>query len=65
MLETFQPKCNIALVSNIYTCHLDWHNDDFLTYKNAKLNILKNTESILLSDDIKDTGQSVANYDKY
>ncbi len=41
MLEWFKPKMEIGLLGNIFRCHLDWHNDDFATYKQAKLNILE------------------------
>lgn len=65
MLETFQPKCNIALISNIYTCHLDWHNNDFWAYENAKLNILTNSENNLISDDIINYRHNVGNCNIY
>jgi UDP-N-acetylmuramoylalanine-D-glutamate ligase len=61
MLETFQPQCTIALISNIYTCHLDWHNNDFGTYENAKLNILKKSENKIISETIKNNNAILDN----
>jgi UDP-N-acetylmuramoylalanine-D-glutamate ligase len=65
MLETFQPNCTIALISNIYICHLDWHNNDFLIYENAKLNILKNSNNSIISDDIIINRQIIDSIYKY
>lgn len=65
MLETFQPKCSIALLSNIYTCHLDRHNNDFWTYENAKLNILKKSDNNIISDSITYSRQNIYNYSTY
>jgi UDP-N-acetylmuramoylalanine-D-glutamate ligase len=52
MLEMFQPKCFIAVLGNIYTDHLDWHGNSFENYKNAKLNITKKSENIVIRDDL-------------
>ena len=41
MLEWFKPKLEVGLLGNIFRCHLDWHNDDFKTYKQAKHNVLE------------------------
>lgn len=41
----------ISILWNIYPDHLDWH-QDFENYKNAKLNILKNSENILVWYDL-------------
>jgi len=41
MLEWFKPKLEVGLLWNIFRCHLDWHNDDFKTYKQAKHNVLE------------------------
>jgi len=40
-------KSHISILGNIYSDHLDWH-ENFENYQNAKKNILKNTENILL-----------------
>lgn len=44
MLEWFKPNLEVGLLGNIFRCHVDWHNDDFDTYKQAKLNILDNAK---------------------
>ena len=49
MLETCTPKCSIWVLWNIFTCHLDWHNNDFTVYENAKLNILKKSDNKIIS----------------
>jgi UDP-N-acetylmuramoylalanine-D-glutamate ligase len=48
MLETFKPKCFIAVFGNIFECHLAWHKNSLEIYKKAKLNILENSENILI-----------------
>jgi len=53
MLEMFQPKCFIAVLWNIYTDHLDWHWNSFENYKNAKLNIIKKSQNILIRDEFR------------
>lgn len=48
MLENFtNHKSFISIIWNIYEDHLDWH-EWFENYKNAKLNVLKNSENILV-----------------
>jgi len=37
----------ISILGNIYSDHLDWH-ETFENYKNAKKNILRNAQNILL-----------------
>lgn len=61
MLETCEPKCNIAVLWNIYTCHLDWHNDSFKVYEQAKLNILKYSENKIISNEFSQYGQNINN----
>lgn len=51
MLETFAPQCYIGILGNIYPCHLDWHNNDFDTYKNAKLNVLRNSQYKIINSE--------------
>ena len=53
MLETFKPKCFIAVFGNLFECHLAWHKDSFEIYKQAKLNILENSQNILIWNDFK------------
>ena len=53
MLEGFIPKTYISVFNNIYNCHLDWHRG-FENYKNAKLNILRNSEYALINFEFKD-----------
>lgn len=53
MLEMFQPKCFIAILWNIYKDHLDWHWNNFENYKNAKLNITKKSDNILIRDEFE------------
>lgn len=61
MLETFQPECSIAVLSNIYTCHLDWHNNDFWVYEQAKLNLLERSKNAIISNDFRQYGQKYSN----
>ena len=61
MLETCKPKCNIAVLWNIFTCHLDWHNDSFKVYEQAKLNILENSDNKIISQEFSDYGQNIDN----
>jgi UDP-N-acetylmuramoylalanine--D-glutamate ligase len=61
MLETCEPACDIAVLWNIYTCHLDWHNDKFSVYEQAKLNILKNSSNRIISQDFSHYWQNLAN----
>ena len=53
MLETLKPKCFIWVFWNIYPCHIDWHNNDYDIYKNAKLNLLKYSQNILIWYDFR------------
>jgi len=61
MLETCKPNCNIAVLWNIYTCHLDYHNDSFPIYEQAKLNILNNSDNIIISQEFNQYGQNIDN----
>ena len=61
MLETCNPNCSIAVLWNIYTCHLDYHNDSFPIYEQAKLNILNNSDNILISQEFNQYGQNIDN----
>ncbi len=54
MLDTLKPKCFIGILSNLYPCHLTWHNNDFDIYKEAKLNLLKGSERILIEYDFNE-----------
>lgn len=48
MLENFTNHHSyISILWNIYEDHLDWH-DGFTNYKHAKLNVLNNSENILI-----------------
>ena len=48
MLEGFENHHSyISIIWNIYEDHLDWH-EWFENYSNAKLNVLKNAENILV-----------------
>ncbi len=53
MLEWFIPHTYISVFNNIYNCHLDWHRG-FENYKNAKINILRNTENALINFEFKE-----------
>ena len=53
MLEDLEPNLFIWILWNIYPDHLDWHLN-FKNYKKAKLNILKNSENILVNSDSKE-----------
>jgi len=44
MLQDFTPKLFIGFLNNIYPCHLDWHDNSFEVYEEAKLNILRNAQ---------------------
>lgn len=44
MLQDFSPKLDIGYLNNIYPCHLDWHYDSLAVYKEAKVNILRNSK---------------------
>jgi UDP-N-acetylmuramoylalanine--D-glutamate ligase len=61
MLETCKPHCNIWVLWNIYTCHLDWHNDSFEVYEQAKLNITKNSDNVIISNEFSKYGQNIDN----
>jgi UDP-N-acetylmuramoylalanine--D-glutamate ligase len=61
MLETCKPKCDIAILWNIYTCHLDWHNNQFCVYEQAKLNILKKSNNKIISQEFSNYGQGIDN----
>lgn len=61
MLETCKPNCNIAILWNIFTCHLDWHNDSFKVYEEAKLNILKKSDNKIISQEFSNYGQNIDN----
>lgn len=50
MLQDFIPHLFIGLFNNIYECHLDWHQDSFSVYKNAKLNILRDSHIQIIHD---------------
>lgn len=52
MLQDFSPKLHIGLLNNIYRCHLDWHFDSFNIYREAKVNILRDSEVKILSWDL-------------
>ncbi len=52
MLEDFAPQLYIWVLWNIFPDHVDWHNNSFDIYKQAKLNILKNAEYTLDWGDI-------------
>ncbi len=57
MLENLEPKCEIAILWNIYKCHLDWHNNSFDTYIKAKTNILTNSKYLLVGSDFPNLKQ--------
>ena len=61
MLETCKPNCSIAVLWNIYTCHLDYHNYNFSTYEKAKLNILTNSDNVIISQEFNQYGQNIDN----
>lgn len=61
MLETSQPSCDIAVLWNIYTCHLDWHDNNFSVYEQAKLNILSNSNYKVISQEFSNYGQNIDN----
>ena len=61
MLETCKPNCDIAVLWNIYTCHLDYHNNKFSTYEQSKLNILSNSDNVIISNDFNHYGQNIDN----
>lgn len=52
MLQDFIPQLEIAILNNIYPCHLDWHGD-LNTYKNAKLNILKQAKHCFVNTELR------------
>jgi len=52
MLQDFTPNLDIALLNNIYPCHLDWHYDSFNIYREAKVNILRNSRVSILHGDL-------------
>ncbi len=52
MLEWFKPKLEVGLLGNIYRCHLDWHNDDFNVYKQAKCNVLEASKHRITNIDL-------------
>ena len=44
MLEGYCPPLHIGFLGNIFRCHVDWHNNTYATYREAKLNILTHAE---------------------
>ncbi len=59
MLEDFSPDLFIWILWNIFRCHVDWHNHDFATYKQAKFNILKNAEYKISNYSLKQTLEDI------
>ena len=53
MLQDFTPHLHIAILNNIYPCHLDWHYNSFHIYKEAKINILKNANIRVVNSELK------------
>ncbi len=51
MLQDFSPELYIGFLNNIYPCHLDWHYNSWNIYKEAKLNILRNSEIQIVNGD--------------
>ena len=54
MLQDFSPKLDIALLNNIYPCHIDWHGD-FEVYTQAKRNILWNARQCFVNKELENT----------
>lgn len=52
MLEGFKPKLEIGVLGNIFRCHLDWHNEDYDVYRQAKVNILEHAKHRLINIDL-------------
>jgi len=52
MLEGFKPKLEIGVLWNIFRCHLDWHNEDYDVYRQAKVNILEHAKHRLINIDL-------------
>ncbi len=53
MLQDFLPDLYIAILNNIYPCHLDWHYNSFHIYKEAKINILKHAKIKVINSELK------------
>ncbi len=53
MLEWLDIKLYIWVITNIYNCHLDWHNGRE-NYEKAKLSIIKNAEYKLVNYELRD-----------
>ncbi len=52
MLEGYKPKLEVGLLGNIFRCHLDWHNDSFEIYKQAKHNALEGAKHRITNIDL-------------
>ncbi len=52
MLQDFCPHLFIWYLNNIYPCHLDWHYDSLTIYKEAKINILRNSNIKIIHGDL-------------
>lgn len=61
MLENLKPKCDIAILGNIYKCHLDWHWNSYQKYIIAKTNILENSKYKLVSSDFPSLWDKLSN----
>ncbi len=48
MLQDFCPKLEVWYLNNIYPCHLDWHYNSLAVYKEAKVNILRNSKTKII-----------------
>ena len=59
MLENLKPKCFIWIFWNIFPCHIDWHDNKFDIYKDAKLNLLKYSQNILIWFDFKNLSEKI------
>jgi len=64
MLETFNPKCFIAVFGNLFECHLAWHKNSFEIYKQAKLNLLENAQNILIWNEFEELLPELSNNQK-
>jgi UDP-N-acetylmuramoylalanine-D-glutamate ligase len=60
MLQDFIPNLHIWFLNNIYPCHLDWHFDSFNIYREAKLNIIRNAETKILSWDLSSDSEVIS-----
>lgn len=61
MLEGFSPELYIWVLWNIFRCHIDWHNDDYEVYKQAKINILQNAKNIIINHNLLEYSQEKLN----